>query len=278
MSGDRDAAVLARVALTWLAEPGTRSVHALVSSVGPVAALAHLLAGDTADSALRQAVSARVATADPRRVAQEALGRARRLGARIATPEDPDWPAPVERLAALPATGDRRVERENAPPLCLWVRGALPLAETLDRSVAIVGSRASTAYGDHVATDLAYGLAERGWTVVSGGAYGIDAAAHRGSLTGGGPTVAVLACGVDRPYPMGNAALFDRIVDAGLLISEWPPGAEPHRHRFLIRNRLIAAATCGTVLVEAAARSGATSTLRRALALRRPAMVVPGPV
>jgi len=114
--------------------------------------------------------------------------------------------------------------------------------------------------------------------VVSGGAYGIDAAAHRGALTSGGITVAVLACGVDRPYPMGNAALFERIANSGLLVSEWPPGTEPHRHRFLIRNRVIAALTSGTVMVEASARSGATSTLRRAAALKRPAMVVPGPV
>ncbi len=148
----------------------------------------------------------------------------------------------------------------------------------MERSVAVVGARAATAYGIHVATDLGYGLADREWTVVSGGAFGIDAAAHRGALNAGGPTVAVLACGVDRPYPMGNAALFDRIAETGLLVSEWPPGAEPLRPRFLIRNRVIAAGTRGTVLVEAAARSGATQTTRRAIALRRPTMVVPGPV
>jgi DNA processing protein len=129
-----------------------------------------------------------------------------------------------------------------------------------------------------VTTDLAYGLAEHGWTVVSGGAYGIDSAAHRAALAAGGRTVAVLACGVDRPYPLGNAALFERIAEAGLLVSEWPPSADPLRHRFLIRNRVIAAATAGTVVVEAAARSGAAQTMSRVLALNRPAMVVPGPV
>ena len=87
------------------------------------------------------------------------------------------------------------------PPLGLWVRGPARLDELVDRSVAIVGSRASTAYGEHVAGEFGYQLAERGWTVVSGGAFGIDAAAHRGALAAEGPTIAVLACGVDRPYP-----------------------------------------------------------------------------
>jgi DNA processing protein len=153
-----------------------------------------------------------------------------------------------------------------------------PLGQAFDRSVAVVGARAATPYGAHVATELGYGLADRGWTVVSGGAFGIDSAAHRGALTAGGLTVAVLACGLDRPYPMGNTALFDRIAETGLLVSEWLPGADPLRPRFLIRNRVIAAGTLGTVLVEAAARSGATQTLKRAIGVGRPGMVVPGPV
>ena len=148
----------------------------------------------------------------------------------------------------------------------------------VDRSVAIVGSRASTAYGEHVAGELGCQLAEKRCTVVSGGAYGIDAAAHRGALAADGPTVAVLACGVDRVYPAGNGALLNRIADSGLLVSEWPPGAAPHRHRFLVRNRLIAGLTRGTVVVEAAARSGATATAHRAAKLGKRVMVVPGPV
>jgi DNA processing protein len=270
---------VARVALTWLAEPGTRAVHQLVVEHGPVTALRILVTGEVADEAVRAAVAARLAAGDPRRVAELALIRAERLGARIVTPEDPEWPAGLDDLLRLDGVGgDRKVDRETRPPLCLWVRGARPLADALAQAVAVVGARASTGYGDHVATELGYGLADRDWTVVSGGAYGIDAAAHRGALAAGGMTVAVLACGVDRPYPVGNTALFDRIADSGLLISEWPPGAEPHRHRFLIRNRVIAAATAGTVMVEASARSGASSTLRRAAGLGRRAMVVPGPV
>jgi DNA processing protein len=160
----------------------------------------------------------------------------------------------------------------------LWVRGAQRLDELVDRSVAIVGSRASTAYGEHVAGELAHQLGERGWTVVSGGAFGIDAAAHRGALAADAPTVAVLACGVDRPYPAAHGALFHRIAETGLLVSEWPPGCAPLRHRFLVRNRLIAALTRGTVVVEAAARSGAQATAQRAHRMGRQVLVVPGPV
>jgi DNA processing protein len=114
--------------------------------------------------------------------------------------------------------------------------------------------------------------------VVSGGAFGIDAAAHRGAMAAEAPTVAVLACGVDRPYPAAHGALFHRIAETGLLVSEWPPGCAPLRHRFLVRNRLIAALTRGTVVVEAAARSGAQATARRAQQLGRQVLVVPGPV
>ncbi|MFF5171231.1 DNA-processing protein DprA [Micromonospora sp. NPDC000089] len=271
--------MLARVALTWLTEPGTWAVYDLVKRLGPVAALDQLLEGRVGDDRVRAAVAARTAQGDAHAVAAGALARTERVGARIITPEDAEWPPKVADLRQLTDRGSgRRVDRETAPPLCFWVRGGWPLGEALDRSVAVVGSRAATGYGVHVATELGYGLAERDWTVVSGGAFGIDAAAHRGALTAGGVTVAVLACGVDRPYPMGNAAMFDRIAETGLLVSEWPPGADPLRPRFLIRNRVIAAATKGTVLVEAASRSGATQTAKRALALHRPTMVVPGPV
>lgn len=274
-----DADRLARVALTWIAEPGNRSVFRLVEQHGAVGALTLLREGGAPEEALRQTVTARLSAADPLAVATEAMERADRLGARLVTPADDEWPLPVADLHRLVlASSPRRVDRETAPPLCFWVRGGHSLAETLDRSVALVGARAATGYGIHVGTELAYGLAERGWTIVSGGAFGIDAAAHRGALTAGGLTVSVLACGLDRPYPVGNAALFERIADTGLLVSEWIPGADPLRPRFLIRNRVIAAATRGSVLVEAAARSGATQTMHRALAIARPAMVVPGPV
>jgi len=270
---------VARVALTWLTEPGTRSIHQLVAAVGPVEALHRVARGDHSDPRTNATVAARIGAVDPREVAHQALGRAARLGARIVVPEDAEWPTQVDDLIRLAwADGAGRVAQGSAPPLCLWARGTVTLSDAFQRSVAVVGARAPTAYGRHVGTEFGYGLADRGWTVVSGGAYGIDAAAHHGALAAGGVTVAVLACGIDRPYPTGNTALFDQISKAGLLVSEWLPGADPLRHRFLIRNRLIAAATAGTVVVEAAARSGATQTARRAIALGRQAMVVPGPV
>jgi DNA processing protein len=264
--------------LTQLAEPGNRAIWALVEQDGAPAALERLMAGDIPHASLRASVRSRLAESDPRPLAMEALARARRLGARIVVPSDDEWPGRVEALSVLELDAPGRVNQDVRPPLCIWVRGPWPLAETLDRSVAVVGARAATGYGMRVTADIAHGLAEHGWTVVSGGAFGIDTAAHRATLAAGGRTVAVLACGVDRPYPAGNTSLFERIAETGLLISEWPPGAEPFRQRFLVRNRLIAAATAGTVVVEAAARSGAAQTMSRVLALRRPAMVVPGPV
>lgn len=277
MSG-MDEIRLARVAVNWLAEPGNWAAYRMVVSDGPILALERMIDGDVPDHALRTAVAARMTSGDPRAVAAAALERAEQLGARIVAPEADEWPPQVGDLTRLALDVDRKVDRDTAPPLCFWVRGHLDLAETLDRSVAVVGARAASPYGLHIGGELGYGLAERAWTVVSGGAFGIDAAAHRGALHADGRTVAILACGLDRPYPVGNTALFDRIADVGLLVSEWLPGQEPLRHRFLIRNRVIAAATAGTVLVEAAARSGATQTMRRALGIGRRAMVVPGPV
>ncbi len=146
------------------------------------------------------------------------------------------------------------------------------------RSAGLVGSRAATQYGEHVTAELGYGLAQREVVIVSGGAYGIDAAAHRAALAAHGTTVLVSAGGLDRPYPPGNAQLFEAVAADGLLISESPPGCAPQRRRFLTRNRLIAALSTGVVVVEAAARSGATNTATHAAALGRPVMAVPGPV
>jgi DNA processing protein len=269
---------LARVALTWLAEPGNRTVWTLVDGCGAAATLRQLMAGDTTDQHVRAAVEARLAAGDPWHLAATAMARGRRQGARVVIPGDEEWPSAVDGLATLELDATGRVNTDVRPPLCLWVRGEHRLDEAFARSIAVVGARAATSYGVHVTGEIAFGVAERGWTVVSGGAFGIDAAAHRSAMAAGGLTVSVLACGVDRPYPAGNTGLFEQIAESGLLVSEWPPLAEPLRHRFLIRNRVIAAATRGTVMVEAAARSGAAQTMSRVLALNRTAMVVPGPV
>jgi DNA processing protein len=269
---------LAYIALGCLVEPGNRALGEQVGTLGPAAALEALLRGNLTPD-LSGAATARLREHDPFRIAKAALTHAQRLGARIATPADADWPGQLDHLVRISRATAPRLDRDTYPPLCLWVRGvAVSLDDAFSRSVAVVGARAATPYGEHAASDLAYGLADRGWTVVSGGAYGIDTAAHRGALAAGGLTVAVLACGVDRPYPASNTNLFERIADLGLLVSEWPPGTAPHRHRFLIRNRVIAGLTRGTVVVEASARSGALQTLRRARALGRRATAMPGPV
>jgi DNA processing protein len=160
----------------------------------------------------------------------------------------------------------------------LWVRGSADLRFTCLRSVSVVGARAATGYGRHVATEMAAALAERGYAVISGGAYGIDACAHRGALSADGVTVAVLASGVSYGYPQGHQELFAAIAGRGVVVSEWPPDRAPTKPGFLIRNRVIAALSCGTVVVEAALRSGALSTARHARDLGRPLMAVPGPV
>jgi DNA processing protein len=159
----------------------------------------------------------------------------------------------------------------------LWAIGPADLGN-LGASVAIVGSRASTAYGEHVAADWAVGLAERGHVVVSGGAYGIDACAHRGALAAGGTTVAMMAGGLGQLYPTGNIQLLERIEQVGVVVSENPPWSPPNRGRFLVRNRLIAALSSATLIVEGALRSGAQNTVSWALSLGRPVMAAPGPV
>ena len=189
----------------------------------------------------------------------------RQQGIRLLCPGDPEWPG---QLAVL---GD-------AQPWALWVRGNADVRYACLRSVSVVGSRAATGYGAHVASEMAAVLAEHGWTVVSGGALGIDSWAHRGALAAEGVTLAVLASGVDDPYPPGHHDLFQGIAAHGALISEWPPGRRPTRHGFLVRNRVIAALSRGTVVVEAALRSGALSTARHAGDQGRPLMAVPGPV
>jgi DNA processing protein len=272
-----DAIRRARIVLGHLVEPGHRDLGELVLDVGPVEALERLRTGQVTDR-LRDSASARLATVDPQVLAEKAILRGDRLGVRIITPEDDEWPHQLGDLVFLSRDMADPIQRDTFPPQCLWLRGPWPLAPSCEQSVAIVGARASTTYGEYVASDFAHSLSSRDWTVISGGAFGVDAAAHRGALAAGGCTIAVLACGIDRPYPLSHTNLFEQIAERGLLLSEWPPGSDPHRRRFLVRNRVIAALTRGTVMVEANLRSGARFTLGRARDLRRVAMAVPGPV
>jgi DNA processing protein len=249
----------ARQVLLHLGEPGDRSLGRFVAEHGAIEAVQRIRAGHGPGRDGRH--EARVRGIDL--AGESAL--AQRCGARLICPGDQEWPA--SRLLPL-----------QVQPHALWVRGSGALDALIGTAVAIVGSRASTAYGEHVATDLSAGLADRDWTVISGAAYGIDGAAHRASLAVGGRTIAVLAGGVDDAYPKGHASLLARIVETGLIVSELPVGESPTRARFLERNRLIAALGCGAVAVEMAHRSGARNTLEHAEKLLRPVMAVPGPV
>ncbi|GEE02458.1 hypothetical protein nbrc107696_29040 [Gordonia spumicola] len=257
--------------LAGVAEPPSAAVIALVDAIGPV---------DAADAIASRSVprghSAVLGATEPRYATDTVdadLATCDRLGVRLLTPADDDWPAwPLSALdrATTAARGGR--------PLALWVRGPAPLGALGDAAVALVGSRAATSYGEYVAGRFASGLAAQGRAVVSGGAYGIDGAAHRGSLAAGGLTVAVLACGIDRAYPSGHARLLEEIGVRGLVISEYPPGTTAAKHRFLTRNRLVAALSGATIVVEAGRRSGATNTAAWATRLGRPLGAVPGSI
>lgn len=250
----------ARVALGGLAEPGDERLGAAVLGLGAPEVLARIRDGRLGGTGERH-YRARLERVDvDRDLAAAALARAR-----VVVPGDEEWPVQLDDLGP-------------ARPLLLWVGGLPDLAAMTRRAVAVVGARACTAYGEHVAADLAAGLGDRGWTVVSGGAYGIDAAAHRGAMAVDGRTVAVLACGVDVAYPASHERLLANVRASGAVVTELSPGCHPTRGRFLERNRVIAALARGTVVVEAAVRSGARNTAGHAERLSRPVMAVPGPV
>ena len=264
----------ARTALSFVAEPGDVALGALLRACGPSGTFAAIcdgrcpqLGGPAAQggiAGLPRAIKRWTARLGAVPTDSKLRGWERE-GIRIVCPGDPDWPTQLDLL------GDAR-------PVVLWLRGSADLRFACLRSVSVVGGRAATGYGQHVATEMAAGLAERGWAVISGGAYGIDACAHRGALSADGVTVAVLASGISYGYPRGHHELFAAIAGQGVVASEWPPDRAPTRPGFLVRNRVIAALTCGTVVVEAALRSGALSTARHARDLCRPLMAVPGPV
>ncbi len=260
----------ARAYLMRVAEPPAPALAELVAHRGPVLAAELVRAVEVSPAVAAETEARR--ELDP---ADADLAAAAVVGARLVVPEDdewPDWPFTSFGLAG------RRGVTWAVAPLGLWVNGSGRLDELAAAGVAVVGARAATGYGEHVATGFGYELVDHGLTVVSGAAYGVDGSAHRGALTAGGPTVAVLACGVDRAYPSGHVGLLRRIAEHGAVISEYAPGTPPARHRFLVRNRLIAALADGTVVVEAGIRSGARNTAAAARELGRVVMAVPGPI
>jgi DNA processing protein len=246
----------ARIALACLVEPGEPGISEMVGEIGVHEALHRALRRGTAVSP----VAGRLA---PHEVPAMLAAMTER-GVRVLVPGDPEFPTQVLDLAE--------------PPLALWVRGSLDLRAAALRSVSTVGARACTAYGERAATLLSAGIAELGWAVVSGAAFGIDAAAHRAALGAEGSTIAVLAGGIDSTYPRAHEGLLCRIAAQGAIVTELPPGSAPLKHRFLARNRIIAALTRGTVVVEAARRSGALATVHRAQEIGRVVMAVPGPI
>jgi len=243
---------LARMLLASVCEPADLHVSRAVEMYGAMRCVDQ-------PQLLPARVSDRLLEAD----LDEVLRQTETCASQFITPLDDCWPQSLTALGEL-------------APLGLWVRGKLEHLEL--PSVAMVGARSSTRYGELMASDIAASIATAGWAVVSGGAYGIDAACHRGALAVGGVTIAVLAGGVDVAYPQSNALLFQRIAETGAIVSESPPGAVPMRHRFLIRNRIIAGLAIGTVVVEAQLRSGAIATASHATAIGRDVMALPGPV
>jgi DNA processing protein len=256
--------------LSRVVEPPCAELGALVDRVGPVDAAERVRRGQVDDSLAHRTEARR----EIDRAADDLEWLARR-GGRLITPDDDEWPM----LAFAAFGGDAVAERpQGRAPLVLWAMGPARLDETAQRAAAVVGTRAATSYGEQVAADLAAGLAEQEVAVVSGGAYGIDGAAHRAALAVEGVTVAVLAGGLDIPYPAGHSGLLHRIGGNGLLVTEYPPEVRPARHRFLTRNRLVAAFAGAAVVVEAGLRSGAANTAAWARVLGRVVGAVPGPV
>jgi DNA processing protein len=265
---------LARIALSFVAEPADPALGALLELCGA----AEVVSAISSDGDVRTVLPAaargvrglgRAVSRWRARIDQvPAAGQVdawQRTGLRIVCPGDAEWPTQLDDLG-------------SARPVALWLRGSADLRYACLQSVSVVGARAASAYGSHVATELSATMAERGWTVVSGGAFGIDACAHSGVLAANGLTVAVLASGLRYGYPRGHHDLFAAIAARGVLVSEHPPDRAPTRPGFLVRNRVIAALSRGTVVIEAALRSGALNSAKHARELRRPVMAVPGPV
>lgn len=268
MDAERDA----RMTLAALSEPGDTITGTLVARLGAAETVQLITSSDRLPNGIdpaegelwRRRLAPRINPGQIDRIVADM----ERHDLRLLTPDDIDWPGELQQLG-------------TSAPIALWLKGDPgQLSTPLPGRVTIVGARASTAYGSQVATELASELATQGRTIVSGGAYGIDGSAHRAATVSfPGSTIAVLATGLDRLYPTGHEQLFERIEQSGgLLVSELPPGSAPTRWRFLQRNRMLAALSGATVVVEAGHRSGSLNVAGQAHALGRPVGAVPGPV
>lgn len=274
ITDDRDAERNARMAWSHIVEPGDGLANELIDRMGAAAALAAVLDPECRGSLATSLAKSFAENAVP----IEARAVLKRWAARYSA-ADADKPIPTGVQALIP--GDEHWPAQldeliSARSIMLWVRGDASLLAS--RSVAIVGARACTSYGEHVTTAIAEDLAHAGVTVVSGAAYGVDGAAHRAALAIGGNTIAVLASGVDRAYPAGHSDLITRIASQGAVVSEMPPGSTPTPHRFTMRSLLIAALANGVVVTEAGFRSGSLAAVTYAELLNKPVGAVPGPI
>ncbi len=256
----------ARIILAIASEPGDAVTGRMIRTVGATESVTRAVADEVPAGPDGDTWQRRLAPRIDASQAQRVIAETERHGMRVLIPGDADWPASVSAL------GDRA-------PVALWAKGdtSLLAGPVWDR-LTVTGARASTGYGEHITTELVQSAVSDARTVLSGGAYGIDGAAHRAALTFGGSTVAVLAGGLDRPYPAGHTELLGRVADEGLLLSEMPPEAAPTRWRFLQRGRLLAALSGTVVIAEAGYRSGTLHTAARAMELGRPVGAVPGPL
>lgn len=257
--------------LAGVAEQPNAALAALISDLG-VTEAARAVANRSVPAAHEEVLRLTEARCGVNTAASD-LDTVDRLGGRLVTPDDDEWPG--WQLLSL---GNADTAARGGEPTALWVRGSVRLDDAVHRSIGVVGSRAATGYGEHVTSSVAGALVADGWSVLSGGAYGIDGVAHRNALASDGLTVAVLACGIDRDYPTGHSRLLTEISRTGLIISEYPPGTSAAKHRFLTRNRLVAALSRAVVVVEAGRRSGAANTAAWARKLGIPLGAVPGPV
>lgn len=256
----------ARIILAVASEPGDAVTGRMVRTVGASETVARAVADEVPAGPDGDTWQRRLAPRIDVTQAQRVIADTEHLGMRVLIPGDADWPASVNAL------GDHA-------PVALWAKGdAGLLAGPVWDRLTVTGARASTGYGEHITVELVQSAVADSRAVLSGGAYGIDGAAHRAALASGGSTVAVLAGGLDRPYPAGHTELLARVGTDGLLLSELPPGAAPTKWRFLQRGRLLAALS-GTVLIaEAGYRSGSLHTAARAIELGRPVGAIPGPL
>jgi len=251
----------ARLELFAAIEGGSRYWSGELDSFGPVKVRDRLKAGGYTDVKF---ASRKIAERLETLIGAEVLSEIQRANCEFITPESDDWPEQLNDLGAI--------------PIGLIIKGQRSSLAAINQSISIVGTRNPTNYGATIAADFAAGFVDREWAVISGGAYGIDAAAHRGALLAEGVTCAVLAGGISKNYPSGHVQLFEEITHDGLLMSEVMPQVPAIPVRFLTRNRLIAALSKGTVVVEAAFRSGSLRTARDAAEIYRPVMAVPGPI